>query len=159
MDRNYTITLENTTDGSSDSPIAGQKEQKGNAGAKVAVKALVAYNTWAKPFAKPFVDFQTQTISLRTGASELQERIQFAYDVGKNTVGISESIIGGFAIGKAPGAIVGALTGVSFNALNYAFKDKKLRYQGSLEEIYLRGANERAGGYAPSYSRSRGRHQ
>lgn len=159
MERNYTITLENTADSASNSPIAGQKEQKGAAGAKVAVKALVAYNTWVKPFVKPLVDFQVQTISLRTGASEMQQRIQFAYDMGKNAIGIVASIAGGFAIGNVPGAIIGALIGISSNALNYAVKDKQLRYEANLEEISLRGLNRRAGGYSPSYSGSRGRSQ
>lgn len=160
-ERNYTITLKNESSGeSSGTPVAGQTQQakapaNGNAAAKGVVKGLVAYNTYVKPFVSQIVSQQINTISLRTGASEQQQRIQFAYEVAQQAAGIGASILTGFAIGNVPGAIAGAVVGVASTALNYANKAQTIQLESDLENISIRGLTVRSGGYAPSYSGSR----
>lgn len=160
-EHNYTLTIQLSSDGSAQSPIAGQSNQSQKGGsdsgftAKKAVKALVSFNNFVKPFAQPIADGYIQTISLRTGAQEAQERIQFAYQIGEQAVGIGTSIITGLIVGNLPGALIGAGVGILTTALNYANKAERVGLERSLESISLRGMNVRAGGYAPSYAGSR----
>lgn len=162
-DKHYTITLRREGgEVDDDSPVAGSTKEstaKGNATAKALVKGMIAYNTYVKPFVQPIIEQQIGTISLRTGASEQQQRIQFAYEIAQSVVGIGTSIVSGFAVGNVPGAVVGAVIGVASTVINYANKAQKIQYEQNLEDVSLRGLSVRAGGYAPGYSGSRGRNQ
>ncbi len=161
---NYSLTIRVESDGETQSPIAGhsnamQQTSTETLTPKKAVKALVSFKAFVKPFVKPFVDQHIQTISLRTGATEAQQRIQFAYNVAEQAVGIGENILIGLAVGNLPGALIGAGVGIISTVINYANQAEKLRLEQNLENISLRGMNVRAGGYAPSYAGSRSRAQ
>lgn len=164
--RNYSLTINVTSNNSGgNSPIAGQdgvrqetpNENAVNAGA--VVKGLVSFNAFVKPFVQPIINHSIQTISLRTGAQETQQRIQLAYDIGEQAVGMLESIAIGAAVGRLPGAIMGATVGLVTTMINYANQADTIGLERSLENIALRGLNVRAGGYAPSYGASRMRGQ
>lgn len=160
---NYTVTLQYKGEyaDKTSSPIAGQTGQsvpsgeKSNASAKAVVKSLVSYTAYVKPFIEASINQHIQTIALRTGATEHQQRVQFAYDVGKQAVGIVASIGIGFAVGNVAGALTGAVMSITTTAMNYANKARTLQYEQNLEDISLRGMLVRSGGYAPSYGGSR----
>jgi len=164
-EHNYTLTIQMGSEGGSQSPIAGQSNQaqetpsEGGFTAQTAVEALVSFKAFVEPIVQPMVDGYIQTISLRTGSQEAQDRIQFAYKVGAQVKNFTKNIVMGFVVGNIPGAIAGAVTSVFSTALNYAKESRRLSYEQSLESVTLRGMNVRAGGYAPSYAGSRSRTQ
>lgn len=164
-EHNYTLTIQMSSDGGSQSPIAGQSNQtqetpsEGGFTAQTAVEALVSFKTFVEPLVQPVVDGYIQTISLRTGSQEAQDRIQFAYNVGGRVKNLAKNIIIGARVGSLPGAIAGAAASIFSTVINYAVESKRLSYEQSLESISLRGMNVRAGGYAPSYAGSRSRAQ
>jgi len=87
-EHNYTLTIQMGSEGGSQSPIAGQSNQaqetpsEGGFTAQTAVEALVSFKAFVEPIVQPMDDGYIQTISLRTGSQEAQDRIQFAYKVG-----------------------------------------------------------------------------
>lgn len=168
----YVIILKNETSNSESSPIASPsgggsdspksgtnapQTTKGNAMATNIVKGLVAYNTYVKPFVSQVIGHQINTVALRTGADEVQQRLQFAYEIGSAALGIGASILTGAAIGNVPGAIIGAVVGVTSTIMNYANKAQTIQLQSNLENITIRGLNIRAGGAVSSFNGSRGR--
>lgn len=165
MGHNYTLTIRIDADGSSQNPIAGQNNQtkdapsESNKNAKTIIKGLVSFNAFVKPLVQPMIDGYMQTVSLRTGSQEAQDRLQFAYNVGEQAVGIISTIAMGAIVGNLPGALLAAGTSIFGAAMNYANKAEKMRLEHNLESITLRGMNVRAGGYAPSYAGSRSRPQ
>lgn len=164
-EHNYTLTLKNETANDADSPIAGQSSKssqqqsaasaQGKTKAGAVVKGLVSFEAFVKPFVQPMIQHSLQTVSLRTGSQEMQQRMQFAYSLGEQAIGIVESIAVGAALGHLPGAILGAVMGLATTAINYANQKDTIRMEQNLENISLRGMNVRAGGYAPAYGASR----
>lgn len=158
-DSMYVIVLKNEAR-EKKQPVANTPQySSGQMGAQVAVKALVAYNKFGAPFVDQIVQRNVGTIALRTGASELQERTEFALGIAKSTGGLLTSILTGYAIGNAPGAIVGALVSLGTTAFGYINKIQALQHEQNLENISLRGLNERAGEYPPTSIGSRSRTQ
>lgn len=156
----YTIVLKNETGGSASSKkaVAGSKgsdtPSETTAG-KELVKGLVAYNKYVKPFVKQAVQHSIDTVELRTGSAELQQRISFGYQMASTAVGIVENIAVGAAIGNLPGAIVGAALGIVTWGLGIANKVDTINLQRINEDASLRLMNVRAGGAISTYSKSR----
>ena len=147
------------------SPIANSSDKSehkyttGQLRAQSASKALVAYDKFVAPFIETAIHQQVSTIELRTGASELQQRIEFGLGVAKQAGGLVTSVLAGFAVGNLPGAIIGGLISGITTVINYANKVRTLRLEENLESITLRGLNTRAGGYSPTSIGSRDRAQ
>lgn len=166
---NYTLTIENkTADENESNPIAGNtagsKQASGGDNAAAAASTIKAAKIMAvvgtaMHFADKIVSHRIQTVELRTGASEQQERLSFAYSVAKQAGGIIMSTAAGFALGNAPGAIIGLLTSSASMVLSYAQKASELRLQRDLENAGLKFMNIRAGGSVASYSGSRLKNQ
>lgn len=160
MKNEWVITItDQTANAGEDEPSAIAKSPvKGNESAKKTVKGLLAYNTYVKPFVAPAVNHLVQSVSLRTGANELQQRIQFGYDVTKSVINIGTSVATGFAVGHGLGAIVGALAGIGSEMMNYAYQQITFDMQKDLASVAVNGLRTRAG-YSPSYNGSRGSRQ
>lgn len=98
-EHNYTLTIQMGSEGGSQSPIAGQSNQaqetpsEGGFTPKKAVKTLVSFNSFVKPLVQPAIDGYMQTVSLRTGSQEAQDRIQFAYNVGTQAIRDRKSVV------------------------------------------------------------------
>lgn len=157
----HQIIIKNETKSGGNSPLAGSSDKSeskytaGQTGAQNVIKAVVAYDKFVAPFVEQAIQTKVNTIELRTGSAELQQRVQFGLSVAKSTGGILSSLLTGYAIGKLPGAVIGATIGIATTVMNYSNKAKVIGYQKNLESITLRGMNVRAGGYAPSYGASR----
>ena len=165
----YVIRIENGTSGGGDSPIAGNTSSssssssggnkktytQGQKNAQTALKALVAYDKFVKPFVDQAIQHQVSTIELRTGSAELQQKVEFGLGIAQSVGGILQGALAGYAVGNLPGALIGTLVSVGTTVMNYANQADKIRMQQSLENITLRGMNVRAGGYAPAYGASR----
>lgn len=162
---NYSLTIENKTASGGNSPIAGQNNSQQETPsedklkASTIVKGLVSFKAFVKPFVQPAIQHSLQTVSLRTGGQEMQQRLQFAYSIGEQALGILESAAIGAAVGNLPGALVGIAVGAMSTIINYANQADTIAIERGLEDISLRGLNVRAGGYAPSYGASRLRNQ
>ena len=162
----FVIWIKNGTQGRA-SPVAGgigsddnkPKYTNGQLRAQGALKAMVAYDKFAAPFVESAINYRVSSISLRTGSSELQERVEFGMSAAKSAIGLVSSVVSGYAVGNLPGAIIGGLISVGTTAMNYAQKVKTIRLQGLLENASLRGINARSGGYAPTSAGSRGAKQ
>lgn len=167
----YEIILKNET-AKKKSPIAGDdgsgQKEGGNgaiasAGASkktvAAAKGLAVFKTQIQPFIDNIVTHQISTVSLRTGSDELQERLSFAYSVGKQVAGVLESVAMGAMVGQGVGAIIGAVFGIVNVGLNYAQKADTLRLQKANEDVSLQFQAIRRGGGLSTYSGSRGQRQ
>ena len=161
----YQITVKFESEGKK-SPIAGSGTTPTDTGGggvsdtrKAIGKGLISYRSYVKPFVNQLVSQQINTVSLRTGAQELQDRLSFGYQMIQSGVNMVESIAIGAMMGGAAGAVVGAVMSVTTTAISYANKQQTIRYEQNLENISLQGVHERSGGYTPSASGSRSRKQ
>lgn len=126
---------------------------------KTVAKGYGMVKRFVAPFISQLVTAHTSTISLRTGAEELQQRAQFAQSVMSQGFNIAESILIGGLTGGLPGAVFGAVMSVTQTALSYEFKQRELDMQKDAEDISLRLMSTRAGGSLAAFSGSRERSQ
>lgn len=123
-----------------------------------AAEKIITYGM-VKPFVKQILQHQVNTVELRTGAAELQEKISFAYQIGGQAISIIESVAIGAMIGNLPGALLGAGLSIGGTMLGYAQAADTIRLQGQLESIGNSMLNVRAGGQVQTYGGSRERRQ
>ena len=163
---NYEIVIRNETDKGDETPIAsgGGAPQSASEGAaeitgRQAFKKVMAVGGIAASFVNQVVSYRIQTVSLRTGAEEQQERLVFAYSIAKQVGGTLLSTAVGAAMGGGIGAVVGLVVGIAHTAISYSQKAEELRIQKTVEDVGLRYLNARAGGSVASFSGSRLRNQ
>lgn len=160
--RNYSIVFKNETSEQKKNPVAGNTteptEENSSSAGKSLVKGLVAFKSFVQPFVEQVATAYTSTVALRTGAEELQEKMQFAQSVISKGVGIVESIAVGAAVGNLPGAVLGALIGITNMGISYSMKLRELKRQSQVEDVSLGAMLVRAGG-AAAFSGSRERSQ
>lgn len=112
-----------------------------------AAKKVMAY-TGIKQIADSYISYEISQVNLRTGASEFQQRLQFAYSEGSQLA----SSIGAIAMGGIMGGVPGAALAAAGVGLTYLMKfigwgqnANTLRTQQNLEDISIGMANIRAG--------------
>lgn len=157
----YEIVLKNKSNRTKKSPISGDtKEAKsasksqGEIDTNTSLKGMISYGT-AKSFVSQILQHRVNTVELRTGSTELQQKISFAYQIGNQALSIIESVAVGAMVGNLPGAIMGAVAGVTHTLIGYAQNAQRIRWQGELENISNTLINVRAGGQIQSYGESR----
>lgn len=110
-------------------------------------KTVVAY-TGAKRIAESYISHNINTVSLRTGATEYEQKLQFAYSEGSQAVGSVAAIAMGAAVGGLPGAAIAAV-GVGLNyimkAIGWAQNAEKIQMQKDLEDVSLQMQRARMG--------------
>ena len=126
---------------------------------KELVKGLVAYGNYIKPFAKQIIQHEVDIVELRTGSEKLQQRVSFGYQMATSALGIVENIAIGAAIGNLPGAIIGAVMGLTTWGIGIANRQDTINLQRINEDASLRLMDVRAGGTLSTYSQSRGGRQ
>ena len=162
----YEIVIRNDTAGN-DSPIAGGNNEDGKdtgstGGGSIALSkaggigsAIVSAGV---KMADQSITHEIQTVSLRTGAEEHQERLSLMYSVGKRVAGSVMSIGMGAAVGGPVGAAVAAvgvlISGIS-EMISYQQKSEQLRLEKAVESVGLGYLNARAGGSVATFSGSR----
>ena len=151
----YIIRIPLPTDSQSSGPVSATQisngggdtsEQKGYMAksaesAKSAVKQIVSYGT-AIAVADKLISYDISTVSLRTGATEYEQKLQFGYSMAKQTL-LPAAI--GLATGGLPGAIIGGLFSFAMQGITWAQNSQTIQYNKQLESISLRMANTRAG--------------
>lgn len=153
MTREYIITLVNDTSQTKQSPVAGDTEPKESAkreqvekdsGFIKATKMFAMYKT-AENLANTFISYDINTISLRTGQSEKQERISFAYQTSKRILDVATSIGVGAAMGGGIGAVIGLTYGITRELISLYQREELIQTRKNIEDISIRLANQRAG--------------
>lgn len=163
MANGYTITIKNGTQ-TTKSPIAdpqqSAKPESTQENGKLSRKDLAGYFAFKRivsPFVRMGIEYGISTVNVRTGRAEAQQRMQFAYSVGRQVVGIGENIAIGALVGGLPGAIIGAVMSTVTTVAGYAINQSKIDLQSNLENISLGLMNIRAGGDVAAVSGSRER--
>lgn len=110
-------------------------------------KTVVAY-TGAKRIAEAYITHQINTVSLRTGATEYEQKLQFAKSEASQAVGSVAAIAMGAAVGGPAGAAVAAI-GVGINYMmkfiGWSQNADKIQMQKDLESISLQMQRVRMG--------------
>lgn len=161
----YEVVMRNQT-AAEKSPIAGNGTKGVSAGGNGeavnsdGLKGIMAVKSAIAPFVDKIYSHRVNTVSLRTGSTEQQQRISTIYSIAKQAGSIAMSTAMGAVMGGgAPGAIIGLLTSITTTALSYSQKASDLRMQRDLENQGMIYANIRAGGSIASYSSSRAKKQ
>lgn len=155
----YEIVVSVKGGGGEKAPIAGDSPAKAVDGKSkyetADLRKGIAVYRAASSFAKQLIGYRVNTVDLRTGAKELQEKISFGYDVAQSIESVGSSVLIGAYFGGGVGAAVGALLSISHKAIGLAQKYNTIRLQGENEALSIALMNERAGGAVPTYTRSR----
>ena len=159
----YEIVIKNETQ-SSKSPIADNSQsaqakntQKNEGLSRKDFAGYFAFKRIVSPFVRMGIEYGISTVNIRTGRAEAQQRIQFAYSVGRQAVGMAENIALGALVGGLPGAVVGAVLSTVTTVAGYAINQGKINMQSNLENVTIGLMNARAGGDVASINNTRGR--
>ena len=125
------------------------------------VAGYIAYKHYVSPFVKQAISYRISTVSLRTGRTEHQQRLQFAYDMGSKVVSLVENVAMGLLLsgGNPLGAVAGAAVSVVQTAVQYAQAKNTIDLERNYENISIGLMNIRAGGSVAAYNSSRGGRQ
>lgn len=126
--------------GSSDAALSAQSVVSG-------AKKVLAF-TGIKQIADSAISYGISTISMRTGASEYQQRVQFAYNEGMQALSSVSAIGMGAVIGGPAGAAVAAVgVGISYlmKMIGWAQNENTLQIEENQEDISIRMQTIRAG--------------
>ena len=149
---NYTITIVNDTV-SGDKPQAtasnqsddGKQKDKTNLPKQLGGMAMLGY---AKNIADRIVQSNINTVALRTGHEELQQRQQLTKNVANRAINIGASIAVGAKTGGAWGAVIGAVLSLGSSAMNIAVRQNEINIARQQENtiIFLNQIRIGAGG-------------
>lgn len=111
------------------------------------LKKMVSFAA-IKSTADKIVNYNISQVSLRTGASEYEQRMSFTYNTASQVVGAGAALEIGAATGGPAGLAVAAIglavSGVH-KLMDIAQKEEALRLQESLENVSISMARVRAG--------------
>lgn len=145
--REYTITIYDKTTGQG-SPIAGEqnggKDTKNDDSAPDKGEIALRWMSFKRVanYVKRAISYEISTVSLRTGASERQQRMQTTYDMLNR---FAAPIVEGAVFGGFYGAVAGAaVSSIDFIVTSFQ-KEKTFALQRNLESISLGLARTRSG--------------
>lgn len=109
-----------------------------------AAKNIVSFATMAAT-ADRIVSTAISEVSLRTGATEYEQRLDSAYSAGKSIIGAGAALAMGAATGTLPIVALGMLMSSINKAMSISQKATQLNMAHSLEDISINMQNIRAG--------------
>lgn len=109
--------------------------------AKSAAQKIVSVGT-AASIADKLISYEVNSVSLRTGATEYEQKLQFGYSTLKST---AVPLVVGAATGGLPGAAIGLVMGLAMQGIQWAQNAQTISYNRDLENISIGMANIRAG--------------
>ena len=112
-----------------------------------AAKKLVSFAAVAST-ADKLISYNISQVSLRTGATEYEQRMNAAYSVGKEVVGAGAALAAGAIFGGPAGlgvALIGVVASGINKVINLEMNRETLRTQQNLENISIGMENMRAG--------------
>lgn len=148
---NYVTTIIIKTDGGSKSPVSGSKktdeekyQEKWNNSLEKGLKGLVSYSAVSST-ADNLITYEINQVELRTGAREMEQRMQTVYNFGKKALNTTVALGIGLATGNFPLVAIGAVTSVFNSAISIAQKQRTIDTQQTVENVSINMQNERAG--------------
>ena len=148
---NYVTTIIIKTDGGSKSPVSGSKktdeekyQEKWNNSLEKGLKGLVSYSAISST-ADNLITYEINQVELRTGAREMEQRMQTVYNFGKKALNTTVALGIGLATGNFPLVAIGAVTSVFNSAISIAQKQRTIDTQQTVENVSINMQNERAG--------------
>lgn len=147
----YVITIIIKTEGGSKSPVSGSKKtdeekyrEKWNNSLEKGLKGLVSYSAVSST-ADNLITYEINQVELRTGAREMEQRMQTVYNFGKKALNTTVALGIGLATGNFPLVAIGAVTSVFNSAISIAQKQRTIDTQQTVENVSINMQNERAG--------------
>lgn len=147
----YVTTIIIKTDGGSKSPVSGSKktdeekyQEKWNNSLEKGLKGLVSYSAVSST-ADNLITYEINQVELRTGAREMEQRMQTVYNFGKKALNTTVALGIGLATGNFPLVAIGAVTSVFNSAISIAQKQRTIDTQQTVENVSINMQNERAG--------------
>lgn len=144
MKRDYTIYIKNETGTETKAKKMASPVQEDSNNVLGDVKKCAAVG-FAVASVKKVVSHNINTVSLRTGNVEMQERMSFAYSMVSGAVSLGLSVYAGAKVGGAVGAVVGAAIGLGSTAIDLVQKQDTLNLQRANENISRNLAQIRMG--------------
>lgn len=122
----YVTTIIIKTEGGSKSPVSGSKKtdeekyrEKWNNSLEKGLKGLVSYSAVSST-ADNLITYEINQVELRTGAREMEQRMQTVYNFGKKALNTTVALGIGLATGNFPLVAIGAVTSVFNSAISIA---------------------------------------
>ncbi len=147
----YVTTIIIKTEGGSKSPVSGSKKtdeekyrEKWNNSLEKGLKGLVSYSAISST-ADNLITYEINQVELRTGAREMEQRMQTVYNFGKKALNTTVALGIGLATGNFPLVAIGAVTSVFNSAISIAQKQRTIDTQQTVENVSINMQNERAG--------------
>ena len=149
----YIMTIELPPDESDSKVVSGSNAneratktdaQKKAEGAEKALKSMVSFAA-VRTFADRLISYEISQVSLRTGAKEYEQKLQFGYDLLNKGLNVGMATAAGFAAGGVVGAGVALIGSTIYSLIGYAQNANTIATNKSLEDISIGMASERAG--------------
>jgi hypothetical protein len=145
----YTITIINDTGSGEMKATASNQSNDGKTEDKLPKQLTgMAMLGYAKNIANRVIQSNINTVALRTGHEELQQKQQFIYNTINRGLNIATSIAIGAKTGGAWGAVAGAVIGVASTGIDIAIKQNEINIARGQENtsIFLNQIRIGAGG-------------
>lgn len=149
----YIMTIELPPDESDSKVVSGSNAnerptrtdaEKKAAGAESALKSMVSFAA-VRTFADRLISYEISQVSLRTGAREYEQKLQFGYDLLNKGLNVGMATAAGVAAGGVVGAGVALIGSTIYSLIGYAQNANTIATNKSLEDISIGMASERAG--------------
>ena len=153
----YTIRIINDTGGGAYTQTAPTPEGNNAASnkepsTKDIARPIFATVALAKKIVQPMIAQQVNTVSLRTGSEEYQQRQQLIYDVASRGFSVAESVAAGALLGGGvPGAVIGFVAGLGMQGLQLITQTATMQLKQNEESVNISLANIRAGARGSRY--------
>lgn len=135
-----TTNTSNTTDNAIGS---GNAEMSAASVLKSAKKIVAVTGTAA--IADKMISYSINTVNLRTGASEYEQRLEETYSGIKRAGGAAFALIFGAATGNLPFALLGLTVSATQQVIGIVQKQEEINTNRSLENVSIGMATVRAG--------------
>lgn len=112
-----------------------------------ATKKVLAV-TGIRQMASQVLNYGLSTVSIRTGAAEYEEQLNFAYSQGSKAVtGVTSIVMGAATLGAAGAAMAAATVGFSYLSqfLGYGLNQQKINLKQQVEDVSLAMSSTRIG--------------
>lgn len=146
----YYVVFENGTDGATiENPVANNPKSQEEKAWGTLTNKIKGYATlnYAERVADKVISTTLSTIDLRTGHSQLQERMQFAYGIAKQGFDTVVNMAMAGSMFGAVGVGLGAVVGITDTLIDIAQKQQIINANRSVENtsIYLNRIRAGAG--------------
>lgn len=140
----YEIIIKNKSSGGARSSVAGSTSSSAKDKQQDTIAGVAVYG-YAKKLATQVVSHRVNTVELRTGQAELQQKISFKYDVAKQAFGFFESIAIGGGLAGISGAVIGGVLSLGSMLVNLANRQDTININRDIENVSISQNNIRAG--------------